>query len=72
MLKKLSTLTIMYKFLIQKFDNRGVVVLEGEMKYWKHITIDYMSEEFDDLDDANVLVVHPLPWRSQSMYIHSK
>lgn len=52
---------------MQKFDNRSVVVLEGEMKYWKQLTIDYMSEEFDDAETSNI-VVHPLPWRSQSMY----
>lgn len=52
-------------FSPQKFDNRAVVVRPTEMKYWKHISIDEMSEESDDPEDPNTLVIHKLPWCSQ-------
>ena len=50
----------------QKFDNRALVVLPNEMNHWKHISVDFMTEESDDSDDPNVLVIHELTWRSRS------
>ena len=35
------------------------------MKYWKQLTVDYMSDESDDPADSYTLVIHPLPWRSE-------
>lgn len=50
--------------LLQKFDNRSVVVRESEMQYWKDLTIDFMFEESDDPADGNAFIVHKLPWVS--------
>ena len=44
---------------------RGVVVLESEKDQWKQLSIDYMSEESDDTDDNQAVVVHPPQWRSR-------
>ena len=35
------------------------------MKYWKDVTIDFMSEESDDPTNPEVIIVHKLPWRSE-------
>ena len=43
-----------------------MVVQEGELKHWKQLGINYMTEESDDPSDPNVIVIHPLPWRSES------
>ena len=37
------------------------------MKYWKNLSVNEMSEESDDPEDPNTLVVHKLPWCSQGM-----
>ena len=50
---------------LQKFENRGIVVKQSEMKYWEKLCIDDMSEESDDPNDPNTLIVHKLQWRSQ-------
>ena len=43
------------------------MVQEEEMKYWKQLSVEFMSEESDDPDDPSVIVIHPLCWRSDSM-----
>ena len=43
------------------------MVMENELKYWKQLNIDYMTEESDKED--NHLVVHELLWRSKSKII---
>ena len=53
--------------LLQKFENRALVVMESETKYWCQLTVDFMTEESDNDDDGNLLVVHQLQWRSKSM-----
>ena len=50
----------------QKFNNRALVVLPNEMNHWKQISVDFMTDESDDSDDPNVLVIHELTWRSRS------
>ena len=40
--------------------------MEGELRYWKDLTIEYMTEESDDECDENSIVVHELLWRSKS------
>ena len=35
------------------------------MKYWKDVSLEFMSEESDDPDNPNVLIIHKLPWRSK-------
>lgn len=50
---------------LQKFENRAIVVKQSEMKYWEKLCIDDMSEESDDPNDPNTLIVHKLQWRSQ-------
>ena len=44
------------------------MVQEAEAKYWKQLGIEYMTEESDDPTDPNAIVIHPLPWRSESEY----
>lgn len=44
---------------------------ENEMKHWKLLTIDYMTEESDGDNDS--LVIYELLWRSKSeLYYYSK
>lgn len=38
------------------------------MQYWNDLSIDFMSEESDDPDDSNCLIIHKLPWVSESEY----
>lgn len=45
-----------------------MVVQEAEAKHWKQLGIEYMTEESDDPNDANSIVIHSLPWRSESEY----
>ena len=35
------------------------------MKHWKDVSLEFMSEESDDPDNPNVLIIHKLPWRSK-------
>ena len=35
------------------------------MKYWKDVSLEFMSEESDDPDNPNVLIIHKLLWRSK-------
>ena len=49
--------------VLQKFDKRSAAVTETEMhEYWKHLSYVYMTEESDDPDDPNAIVVYKLPW----------
>ena len=43
------------------------MVQEAEAKHWKQLGIEYMTEEADDPTDTNAILVHPLPWCSDSM-----
>ena len=53
---------------IQKFQRRTTLVTPREMeKYWKHLNLNYMTEESDDPENPNGIVEHRLTWRSQSM-----
>ena len=52
---------------LQKYDKRAMVVQEAEVKHWKQLGVDFMTEESDDPTDPNAIVVHPLPWHSKSM-----
>ena len=66
-----SQMILLYMHLVsykQKYDNRAVVVREAEMKYWQELSVDFMSLESDDPDDSNSLIVHKLPWCSNSMF----
>ena len=38
------------------------------MKYWDKLSVDEMSEEYDDPEDPNNLIIHKLPWCSKGMY----
>lgn len=42
------------------------MVTEKEMKFWKQLSINYMTEESDDPSNNGALITHKLPWRSQS------
>ena len=47
------------------------MVRKNEMKHWKLLTIDYMTEESNGDNDS--LVIHELLWRSKSeLYFCSK
>lgn len=58
----------LFFYYVQKFENRAVVVKESEIKYWKDLSLEYMSEESDDPGDLNTLVVHKLLWCSQGLF----
>lgn len=51
---------------LQTFDKRGTVVTEAEREKWLSLSYCYMTEESDDPSDPDVIIVHKLPWRSQS------
>ena len=53
---------------MKKFENRSLVVNQTEQLYWKRITIEFMSEESDDMED-DYIVVHQPQWRSEGAYI---
>lgn len=44
------------------------MVQEAEAKHWKQLSMECMTEESDDPTDPNAIVIHPLPWRSESEY----
>ena len=54
-------------FNFQKYERRETVVTE-EMKLWKAMSYSYTTEESDDPVNPNNLVIHKLPWRSDSEY----
>lgn len=56
--------TLICFVLFIEIKNRSECVLKTEEKYWKALTIEHMSEESDDTNDNNVIVIHHLPWRS--------
>lgn len=58
-------------FNFQKYERRETVVTEKEMKLWKAMSYSYMTEESDDPENSNNLVIHKLPWRSDSEYIQT-
>ena len=40
-------------------------------KYWQFLNLLYVTEESDDPDNANGLIEHKLPWRSESKHLES-
>ena len=61
--------TCQYNVLIQKFDKRSQVVSKTEYeRYWKFLSVEYMTEESDDPDDDNVIIERKLTWRSESEF----
>ena len=44
----------------KNFDNIALVILPNEMNHLKQISVDFMTEESDDSDDPNVLIIHEL------------
>ena len=45
------------------------MVTKNEMeKYWKFLSIAYVTEESDDPDNPNGIVEHKLAWRSESEF----
>ena len=60
-------ITCQYNFPIQKFDKRSQVVSKTEYeRYWKFLSVEYMTEASDDLEDDNIIVERKLTWRSES------
>ncbi len=53
---------------MQLFDRRKKSVKDGEKGHWEQLSIEYMSLESSDEEDPGVIVVHHLPWRSNSKY----
>lgn len=37
-------------------------------KYWKLLSLGYVTEESDDDDNPNGIIEHKLPWRSDSKF----
>ncbi len=52
---------------LQKFESRSLVVKPEELVHWKGVTIDDMSEESDDADNGNNIIVHKFMWCSEGM-----
>ena len=45
----------------------SLAVTQKEMeRFWKELNQAYMTEESDDSDDPDVIILHKLNWRSQS------
>jgi len=42
------------------------------MQYWQDRSLHFMSEESDDPNDSNCLIVHKLPWLSESECEHPR
>ena len=54
---------------VQKFARRSAVATTQEKeKYWKHLSLYYVTEESDDPENPNGIVEHHLPWRSESEF----
>lgn len=62
-------ITCYHLILFQKYDNRSMMVQEAEVKHWKQLGIDNMTEESDDPTDPNAIIIDPLPWRSESEWV---
>ena len=45
----------------------GLWFKREEMKYWEQLTLNFMTEESDDMSDSNTIIEHKLTWRSQGM-----
>ena len=57
----------MFTAFVQAFERRSHAVTEREQaNYWCHLSQQYMTEESDDPSDENVIIMHKLPWRSES------
>ena len=41
------------------------MVLKEEARFWKDISIYYMTEESDCASDDNIVIEHKIPWHSQ-------
>ncbi len=45
------------------------MVTKNEMdKYWKLLSLAYVTEESDDPDNPNGIIEHKLDWRSESKF----
>ena len=51
---------------LQLFDRRKKHVKSTERSHWEQLSIEYMSLESSDDEDADRIIVHHLPWRSSS------
>lgn len=51
---------------MQLFDRRKKNLKGKEPNWWEQLSIDYMSLESSDNEDKDVMVVHSIPWRSNS------
>ena len=57
----------LFPLSMQKFKRRSSVVTKAELdKYWKHLNLNYVTEESDDSTNPNGIIEHKLPWRSKS------
>ena len=62
-----TSLYLLLMSIIQKFQRRFSVTTAAEKdKYWQYLSLAYVTEESDDLDNPNGLIEHKLPWRSES------
>lgn len=41
------------------------MVKEAELERWNKISYHYMTEESDDAEEPNIIIVHKLEWRSE-------
>lgn len=37
-------------------------------RYWKHLSLEYVTEESDDQENPNGIIEHKLSWRSDSKF----
>ena len=37
-------------------------------RYWRHLNLDYVTEESDDAENPNGIIEHKLSWRSNSKF----
>ena len=64
---KTGYLVVIVTVPLQKCVNRTLVVAQAEMERWKHLSLEYMSDEGDDEENPQVVIIHPLSWRSKCM-----
>ena len=51
---------------LQIYEKRTTVVKESEKEKWSMLSFQYMTEESDDDEEPNAIVLHKLSWRSES------
>ena len=68
--RKLICSVVDHLFLSQVYGKRKRAVKEGqEMERMMSHSHFYMTEESDDADDPNTIVLHKLQWRSESKQV---